>query len=80
MKKEINNLKNYAAKSDNAKNNKNKVLKNVKLPYDGIKKIIKGFEDGDFEIKYFSKQGEKDDSEQSLTSKDESDESDEKAF
>ena len=35
------------------------------MPYDGIKKIIKGFEDGDFEIKYFSKRAEKDESDES---------------
>ena len=40
---------------------KNKVLENVKLLYGGIKKVIKGFEDGDFLIKDFSKQTEKDD-------------------
>ena len=67
MKKEINILKNYAAKSDRTKNDKNKVPKNVKLPYNGIKK---GFEDGDFLINYFGKQAEKDDSEQPTTSKD----------
>ena len=68
MKKEIDNLKNYSPKSDKTKNDKNKVLKNVKLPYNGIKKVIKGFEDGDFLLKDFDKQGEKDDSEQPSTS------------
>ena len=51
MKHEINDLKNYAAKSDKTKNIKNKVLENVKMPYKGIKNVIKGFEDGDFLIK-----------------------------
>ena len=37
MEKEINNLKGYVEKSDKIENDKNKVLKNVKLPYNGIK-------------------------------------------
>ena len=45
MKKEINDLKGYPAKSEKTKNTKNKVLENTKLPYNGIKKLIKGFED-----------------------------------
>ena len=69
MKKEVDDLKNYSPKSDKTKNDKNKVLKNVKLPYNGIKKVIKGFEDGDFLLKDFDKQGEKDDSEQPSASK-----------
>ena len=58
MKKEINDLKGYAAKSDKTKNDKEKVLKNFKIHYEGIKKVIKGFEDGDFLIKDFSRQSE----------------------
>ena len=45
MKKEINDLKGYPAKSEKTKNTKNKVLENTKLPYNGIKKLIKSFED-----------------------------------
>ena len=63
----------YAAKPSKTKNDKNTVLKNVKIPYEGIKKIIKGFEDRDFLIKNFSQE------EQPSTSKDkeESEESEE---
>ena len=73
MKNEINDLKNYVAKSDRTKNIKNKVLENVKIPYKVIKKVIKGFEDGDFEIKAFNKQDE-----QPSESNDEESEKDEK--
>ena len=81
MKKEINDLKGYTTKYDRAKKAKERLLKNVKLPYDGIKDVIKGFEDGDFLIKDFSKQVEEDkQDEQPSTSKDgeESEESDKK--
>ena len=47
------------------------VVKNVRLPYGGIKKIIKGFEDGGFLIKDFDKQAEDKQDEQPSTSKDE---------
>ena len=70
MKKEIAKLKGYAAKSDKTKDTKSKVLENVKLLYGGIKKDIKGFEDGDFQIKGFGKQIEDKQHEQSSTSKD----------
>ena len=72
MKREIAELDNYAAKSNDAK-----------TPYDGINKIIKGFRDGDFLIKDFGKQAEQPsgskDEQESSGSKDEqeSDESDE---
>ena len=73
MKRDIDNLKNYSAKSDKANNIKSKFLENVRIPYEGIKKVTKGFEDGDFLIKNFSPD------EQPSTSKDkeESEESDE---
>ena len=57
MKNEIDKLKSYSAKSDRIKMLKT-VVKNVSLPYGGIKRIIKGFEDGDFLIKDFDKQAD----------------------
>ena len=38
MKRDIDNLKNYSAKSDQTKNIKSKFLENVRIPYEGIKK------------------------------------------
>ena len=71
MKKEIDDLKGYTAKINDIKIYKNKVLENLKLPYNGIKKIIRGFSDGDFLIKDFSKEAKEDDgSEQPSGSKD----------
>ena len=72
MKREIAELDNYAVKSNDIKKYENKVLDNAKIPDGGIKKIIKGFRDGDFLIKYFD-----DDSEQpsGSTDKQESEES-----
>ena len=79
LKNDINNLKGYPAKTEKTKDAKNEVLKNVKFPLKGFLKVIKGFEDGDFLIKYFSKQDEDKQDEQPSTSKDEeeSDESEE---
>ena len=77
MKNEINDLKRYAAKFDKTKNDKNAVLENVMIPYNGIKKVIKGFEDGDFLIKDFNVQDEQPSGckdEQPSGSKDESEE------
>ena len=77
MKKEIDDLKGYAAKTDKTKDTKNKVVKNVKLPYDGINKVIKGFEDGDFLIKDFGKQAEEAENDDDREDKQEYNESDE---
>ena len=84
MKKKIAELKSYAAKTDKTKDTKSKILKNINLPYGGIKKVIKSFEDGDFLIKYFGKKAEqpsgsedKQECEKPSGSKNESEESDE---
>ena len=69
MRNKIKKLKTHTVKTYERKDYKSKVLKNVDILYKGIRKIIKGFEDGDFLIKDFGEQTEDDKQDEGRTFK-----------